>query len=64
MRKAGVEVCRQAVALESNDLRLKHVLARALTDDGQRGRGRRATTVAVRLELGQAVSVSAASRVV
>ncbi|HWX71333.1 MAG TPA: hypothetical protein VNY79_02415, partial [Xanthobacteraceae bacterium] len=36
MRKTWVEVCRQAVALERNDLRLKHVLARALTADGQR----------------------------
>jgi TPR repeat protein len=36
MRKAWVEVCRQAVAIERNDLRLKHVLARALTADGQR----------------------------
>lgn len=36
MRMAWVEVCRQAVALERNDLRLKHVLARALTADGQR----------------------------
>ena len=35
-RKTWVEVCRQAVALERNDLRLKHVLARALTADGQR----------------------------
>jgi hypothetical protein len=31
MRKAWVAVCRQAVALERNDLRLKHVLARAAT---------------------------------
>jgi TPR repeat protein len=36
MRRTWVEVCRQAVALERNDLRLKHVLARALTADGQR----------------------------
>ena len=36
MRKTWVEVCRQAVALERNDLRLKHLLARALTADGQR----------------------------
>jgi hypothetical protein len=34
MRRTWVEVCRQAVALERNDLRLKHVLARALTADG------------------------------
>ena len=35
-RKKWVEVCRQAVTLESENLRLKHVLARALTADGQR----------------------------
>jgi len=35
-RKIWVEVCRRAVASDGNNLRLKYVLARALSADGQR----------------------------